>query len=228
MDNAQLFHDRIDAGRRLATALHAYASRADVLVLGLPRGGVPVAAEVARVLQAPLDALLVRKLGLPGQEELALGAIALGGTRVLNRDVIRASGISAVTIEAVTAAEQRELARRDRLYREERPAPVVRGRIVILVDDGLATGASMYAALTALRPQQPAKLVVAVPVGPAATCRQLGTLADEVVCLYTPELFYALGPWYEDFAPPTDATVRNLLAAGAPRPPVSQADPPAA
>jgi putative phosphoribosyl transferase len=205
------FRDRAEAGRVLAAKLAAYASRPDVLVLALPRGGVPVGYEVARALGAPLDVYLVRKLGVPGQKELAMGAIATGGARVLNKAVVDALRIPPETIEAVAAAEQLELERRERLYRGNRPPPDVRGRTVILVDDGLATGATMRAAVAALRQQQPARIVVAVPIASPSTCEELRAEVDEVVCAVTPEPFYAIGLWYEDFAPTTDEEVRALL-----------------
>ena len=206
-----LFRDRYDAGRRLAAALAGYAHRPDVLVLALPRGGVPVAFEVARTLDAPLDVFLVRKLGLPGQEELAMGAIATGGVRVLNEEVVNGLRIPASVIDGVTRREQEELTRRERLYRDDRPPPEVRGRTVILIDDGLATGATMRAAAAALRRQQPARLVVAVPVGAPTTCEEFRDEADEVVCAMTPEPFLAVGFWYDDFSPTTDSEVRDLL-----------------
>jgi len=206
-----LFRDRSDAGRRLAAALGAYSHRPDLLVLALPRGGVPVAYEVARALDAPLDVFLVRKLGLPGQEELAMGAIATGGVRVLNADVVNGLRISEAVIDAVAEREQAELTRRERLYRDDRPPPEVRGRTVILIDDGLATGATMRAAAAALRRQQPARLIVAVPVGAPSTCDELREEADEVVCAVTPEPFLAVGFWYDDFSPTTDREVRDLL-----------------
>lgn len=205
------FRDRAEAGRFLATKLSAYAHRPDVIVLALPRGGVPVAFEVAEALRAPLDVFLVRKLGVPGYEELAMGAIATGGVRVLNEDVIRSLKISSRDIDAVAEQEQRELERRERLYRGGRQAPDVRGRTVILVDDGLATGSSMYAAVRALRMQEPARIVVAVPVAPPSTCEELRREADEVVCAATPEPFYAVGLWYEDFSQVSDEEIRNLL-----------------
>jgi predicted phosphoribosyltransferase len=205
------YRDRYDAGRILASQLMAYADRADVLVLALPRGGVPVAHEIAQALHAPLDVFLVRKLGLPGHEELAMGAIASGGVRVLNDDVVRVLQVPDDVIETVAAAEQQELERRERLYRGERPPLDVRGKIVILVDDGLATGASMRAAVAALRQMGPARIVVAVPVGSAETCAEMHDVADEVVCGYTPEPFRAVGLWYEDFSQTTDAEVRELL-----------------
>ena len=205
------FRDRREAGRVLAQELTAYAGRPDVVVLALPRGGVPVAYEVARALGAPLDVFLVRKLGVPGHEELAMGAVATGGVRVLNDQVVRALGIPPDVIDMVAAWEQQELARRERLYRGDRPPPDVKGRTVILVDDGLATGATMRAALAALRQQQPARRVVAVPTAAAQTCDALRTEADDVVCATTPEPFDAVGFWYEDFSQTTDDEVRELL-----------------
>ena len=209
---ASRFRDRRDAGRRLAEQLGAYAGRPDVIALALPRGGVPVAYEVARALGAPLDVYLVRKLGVPGQEELAMVAIATGGVTVLNEPVVRGLGIPAHVIDAVTARQQRELKQRERLYRGEGPPPDVRGRTVILVDDGLATGATMRAAIAALRKQQPARIVVAVPTAPPETCEELRTEADDVVCATTPEPFQSVGLWYEDFSQTTDDEVRELLA----------------
>jgi putative phosphoribosyl transferase len=208
------FRDRREAGRLLAAQLSAYASRPDVLVLALPRGGVPVAAEVVRALGAPLDVFVVRKLGVPGHEEFALGAIATGGVRVLNDDVVQALRIPDRVIDAVAAKEQEELARRERLYRGDRPPLDVRGRTVILVDDGLATGATMHAAIKALRQQQPARIVVAVPTASPETCDELKREVDEVICATTPDPFYAVGLWYEDFSQTTDEEVRELLARG--------------
>lgn len=209
------FRDRYDAGRILATKLTAYANRPDVLVLALPRGGVPVAYEVARALNAPLDVFLVRKLGVPGQEELAMGAIASGGVRVLNRETVDALGIPDRVIEAVAAREQQELARRERLYRDDRPPPDVRGRTVMLIDDGLATGATMRAAAAALRQQGPARIVIAVPLAAPSVCREFEAEVDEIVCAVTPDPFYAVGLWYQDFSPTTDEEVRELLQRGA-------------
>ena len=206
-----LFRDRLDAGRQLAEKLMDYADRPDVLVLGLPRGGVPVAFEAARALHAPLDVFLVRKLGLPGHEELAMGAIASGGVRVLNEDLVRTLRIPEEEIDAVAAQEQRELERREREYRGDRPPPDVRGRIVILVDDGQATGSTMRAAVAALRRQHPERIIVAVPVGAAETCEDFGADADEVICARTPEPFYAVGLWYGDFAQTSDEEVHDLL-----------------
>lgn len=206
------FADRTEAGQRLAHALHGYANRDDLLVLALPRGGVPVAFEVARTLGAPLDLLLVRKLGVPRQEELAMGAIASGGIQVLNREVIAATGVGDTEIQAAVARERRELERRETAYRGERPAPEITGRCVILVDDGLATGATMRAALAALRPQHPAALVVAVPVAPPDVLARLRAEADDVVCVAAPESFFAIGAWYRDFSQLDDDRVRALLA----------------
>src|SRR5213080_4206273 len=209
------FPDRIEAGRLLAEELEKYADRDDVIVLGLPRGGVPVANEVAKHLHAPLDVFIVRKLGVPGFEELAAGAIASGGVRVLNEDVMRAIPHADQAIEAVTTRETAELARREQTYREGRPAPDLRDRIVILVDDGLATGATMRAAVKALRQRGAAKIVVAVPVGPPDTCREFEDEADEVVCASEPEFFQAVGQYYEDFSQTSDDEVRELLARAA-------------
>jgi len=206
------FKNRSEAGRFLAEQLSAYANRPDTLVLALPRGGVPVAYEVAKALGAPLDVFQVRKLGLPGHEELAMGAIATGGVRVRNPEVVEYLRIPDEVIDEVTARERRELERRERLYREGRPALSPRGRVVILVDDGLATGSTMLAAVLALRQQQPASIVVAVPVAAKQTCEELRAVADEVVCAVAPDPFYAVGLWYEDFAQTTDEEVRELLA----------------
>lgn len=209
-----VFRNRQEAGRALAGRLREYADRPEVLVLALPRGGVPVAAEVARALQAPLDVFLVRKLGVPGQEELAMGAIASGGVRVLNREVVDALGIPPEMIEIVTREEQQELARREGLYRDGRPPPAVRGRTVILIDDGLATGSTMRAAVAALRQQQPARIVVAVPVAAPSTCDEFRELVDDIVCYQTPPSFRAVGLWYEDFSQTSDEEVHELLARG--------------
>jgi len=206
-----LFRDRREAGRLLATKLTAYDNRPDVVVLALPRGGVPVAYEVARALDAPLDVFVVRKLGVPGHEELAMGALATGGVRVLN-EVVQHLGIPSTLIEAVTNHELTELERRERLYRGNRPPLDVRNRTVILVDDGLATGSTMRAAVRALRQQQPASIVVAVPVAAPESCEELRTLADDVICAVTPEAFHAVGLWYQDFSQTTDEEVRALLA----------------
>jgi putative phosphoribosyl transferase len=206
-----LFKDRYDAGKQLGELLFTYANRPGVIVMALPRGGVPVAFEVGKTLNAPMDIFLVRKLGMPGHEELAMGAIASGGTVVFNRDVMQGLSIPPRVMEEVAAQEQQELARRERAYRGDRPAPDVQGRTVILVDDGLATGSTMRAAVAALHQQQPARLVVAVPVGSRETCQELEREVDEVVCAHTPEPFYAVGLWYRDFAPTTDQEVRELI-----------------
>jgi putative phosphoribosyl transferase len=212
------FRDRFQAGRRLAAVLAPYAGRPNLLVLALPRGGVPVGYEVARALHAPLDVMLVRKLGVPGHEELAMGAIASGGVRVLSDDIVRALGIPDWSIAAVAANEEKELARREHAYREGRPAADVRGRTVILVDDGLATGSTMRAAAAALKAQHPERLVIAVPVAPRETCESLQQEADDVVCALAPEPFYAVGNWYEDFSQTTDDEVRELLRRAAEAP----------
>jgi putative phosphoribosyl transferase len=206
------FKNRNEAGRFLAEQLSAYANRPDTLVLALPRGGVPVAYEVAKALGAPLDVFQVRKLGLPGHEEFAMGAIATGGVRVRNPEVVEYLRVPEEVIDEVTARERQELERQERLYRDGRPALSPRGRVVILVDDGLATGSTMRAAILALRQQQPAKIVVAVPVAAKQTCEELRAEADEVYCGVTPDPFYAVGLWYEDFSQTTDDEVRELLA----------------
>ncbi|WP_431266564.1 phosphoribosyltransferase [Roseateles chitinivorans] len=211
------FADRRDAGRQLVARLAPYAHRDDVTVLALPRGGVPVGAEIARALEAPLDVLVVRKLGLPGQPEYAMGAIASGDVRVLNTQVLQQLAISYSAIEIVTRAEVRELHRREKLYRGNRPAPAVEGRQVILVDDGMATGASMRAGVQALREMRPAKIVVAVPVSSPETCHLITQDADEVLCAHTPERFRSVGQWYERFEQTTDEEVRRLLAAASER-----------
>ena len=200
---------------RLAARLGAYAGRRDVVVLALPRGGVPVASEVARALRAPLDVFLVRKLGVPFHRELAMGAIASGGVRVLNTAILEAFGIPTEAVDAVAREEEAELARRECLYRGDRAAPDVRGKVVVLVDDGLATGATMRAAVTALRRLGPARIVVAVPTASAEACTEMAAAADEVVCAETPEPFLAVGASYEDFSETTDADVRRLLAQAA-------------
>jgi len=206
------FRDRYEAGRVLAGELSAYSGRPGVIVLALPRGGVPVAYEVAREIGAPLDVFVVRKLGVPGFEELAMGAIATGGALVLNDEVVRALRVSEEAIELTTAAAKRELERRERLYRAARPPVKVRDRIVILLDDGLATGASMLAAVKALRAQQPARIVVAVPVATPDVCRLLQAQVDEIICAVTPAVLHCIGQWYEDFSQTSDDEVRELLA----------------
>ena len=206
------FADRRAAGAVLAYRLKQFAGRGDVVVLALPRGGVPVGYEVARVLSAPLDVFVVRKLGLPGHPELAMGAIASGDVRVLNEDVLDSYPVSRAAIGAVTRTERLELERRERAYRDGRPLVPVQGRIAILVDDGLATGSTMWAAVVAVRRLQPARVVVAVPVGAEETCEALRKVADDVVCALTPEPFQAVGLWYVDFSQTTDDEVRQLLA----------------
>jgi putative phosphoribosyl transferase len=214
------FRDRREAGRVLAGLLRHHAGRSDVLVLALPRGGVPVGHEVARALGAPLDVFLVRKLGVPGHEELAMGAIASGNVRVLNPDVVAMLRIPPDAIDAVAAREETELRRRERAYRGDRPPLDARGRVVVVVDDGLATGATMRAAAASLRRQGVARIVVAVPVAAAETCEALRAEVDEVVCAATPRPFDAVGAWYEDFTPTDDAEVREILrsAEATPRP----------
>jgi len=207
-----LFRDRADAGRHLLSRLGAYQGRSDVVVLGLPRGGIPVGYEVARGLGAPLDVFVVRKLGVPGQEELAMGAIATGGVRVVNRDVVDALHIAPDVLDRAAAQELRELERRQRSYRGDRPEPQVEGRTVILVDDGLATGSTMRAAVQALRQKRPARIVVAVPVAAFATCEELRREVEDVVCFATPEPFMAVGRFYDDFSQTTDEEVHDLLA----------------
>ncbi len=211
------FPNRAEAGRVLAEKLENYVGRSDVVVLGLPRGGVPVAYEVAQRLGAPLDVFVVRKLGVPGFEELAAGAIASGGVRVLNEDVVRALPNADQLIESVTEKETVELERREQTYRDGRPAPELRNRVVILVDDGLATGATMRAALAALRQRGVAKIVVAAPVGAPDTCRELEREADETICAICPEFFHAVGQYYEDFSQTSDEEVRELLLRAAQR-----------
>lgn len=206
-----IFSDRKEAGRRLAEKLTRYANRPDVVVLGIPRGGVPVAAEVAGRLSAPLDVFLLRKLGVPGQEELAFGAIASGGVRVLDPETIEAVGITEEDIERVASEEAKELRRRERAYRGDQPALDVQGKTVIVVDDGMATGSSMTAGVRALRQLQPKRIVVAVPVAPQRTCSLLKGQADEVVCVQTPPLFHAIGLFYEDFSQVQDEVVLAAL-----------------
>jgi predicted phosphoribosyltransferase len=206
-----VFQDRKDAGGQLAQRLGTYANDSLVIVLALPRGGVPVAYEVARALQAPLDLFLVRKLGVPGREELAMGAIASGGVRVLNEEVVEHLNIPEELLDAVAAKESAELRRREQAYRGDRPVLEVRGRTVILVDDGLATGSTMRAAIAALRRQHPARIVVAVPVAAPLTAEDLAQEVDEFVCLSTPEPFQAVGLWYRDFSQTTDEEIISLL-----------------
>src|SRR5688572_22286103 len=210
-----LFRTRLDAGRALGERLASYFGRPGLLVLGLPRGGIPVAFEVARRLDAPLDVFVVRKLGVPGQEELAMGAIATGGIRVVNREVVSAMNISQATIDRVAAVEEEELKRREKAYRGSRPALDVAGATVIIVDDGLATGSTMRAAVGALRQQKPSAIVVAVPVAAPSTRDELALEVDDIVCVATPDPFLAVGRFYEDFAQTTDAEVHDLLARAA-------------
>ena len=209
--------DRSDAGRQLARALARQGGRSDIIVLGLPRGGVPVAYEIASALDAPLDVFVVRKIGLPGHEEFGIGAIASGGVRVVDQQVLRAYGVDDATLERITERERQELQRREQRYRDDRPFPDLRGRTVILVDDGLATGSTMRAAVAALREEAPREIVVAVPVGAAETCAALSSEVDDLVCLWTPEPFYAVGLWYENFDQTTDEEVHDLLERAANR-----------
>jgi predicted phosphoribosyltransferase len=211
-----LFQDRYEAGRALGAELKEYADRPDVVVLGLPRGGMPVAAEVARVLSAPLDVFVVRKLGVPGMEELAMGAVATGGVVVVNRDIVEAYRIPAYVVEAAAEGETADILRRERLYRGTNAPLDVAGRTVILVDDGLATGATMQAAVMAVKELGPSHVVIAVPVAPAETVDELRRGADDVVFVEAPQLFFAVGQWYIDFAPVSDEEVRELLSRHAP------------
>jgi putative phosphoribosyl transferase len=211
MDDQHPFVDRRDAGRVLALGLAKYANRDDVIVLALPRGGVPVAYEVASALGAPMDVFLVRKLGTPGHRELAMGAIASGGVRVLNDDVVRWYGIPEAAIERVAREEEQELQRRERAYRDDLPAPDLANRTVILIDDGLATGSTMRAAAQAMRLHHPSRVVIAVPVGAPQTCTELAAVADEVICARMPEPFSAVGQWYLNFNQTGDEEVRDLL-----------------
>jgi predicted phosphoribosyltransferase len=210
------YRDRYEAGRQLARHLEGYAGLEDAAVFALPRGGVPVGYEVARALHAPLDVCVVRKLGVPGHEELAMGAIAGANVLVLNQQVIERLEISEQAIEAAVKREQQELARREATYREGRPPLSAAGRVAILVDDGLATGSTMRAAVRAVRQENPARLIVAVPVGAADTCEQFRREGVEVGCPLVPEAFYAVGMWYEDFTQTTDEEIRELLHAGTP------------
>jgi len=211
MDDYEAFIDRRHAGRVLASRLMKYAGRDDVIALALPRGGVPVAHEVASALGAPMDVFLVRKLGTPGHRELAMGAIASGGVRVVNHDVVQWYGISESAIDRIAREEQEELERRERAYRDDRPVPDLTGKIVILIDDGLATGSTMRAAAQAVRARRPARTVVAVPVGAPQTCAELSAVADEVICVRMPEPFSAVGQWYFNFEQTSDDEVRELL-----------------
>lgn len=205
------FQDRADAGQRLASSLKDYADRKDVLLMALPRGGVPVAAEVAQALNLPLDVMLVRKLGLPGHEELAMGAIALGDVRVLNRDVIASSGVSDAALEQVTDMQKKELNRRNTLYRGDRPAPDLKNKTVILIDDGVATGATMKAAVQAVQKAGARETVVALPVGAGDSCEDLRGMVDRLICLDTPFPFFGVGQWYRHFGQTSDEEVQALL-----------------
>lgn len=205
------FRNRTEAGQQLAKKLSAYANRADLLVLGLPRGGVPVAYEVAVELNVPLDICLVRKLGAPGNKELAMGAIGMGGVMVLNHDVVESLQVSQEAIARVVALEEKELERRDRAYRGDRPFPDLQERAIVLVDDGIATGATLRAAIATLKQQKPASIIVAVPVAPLSSYNELKAEVDEVVSLVTPERFYSISVWYDQFEQTTDEEVRHLL-----------------
>jgi putative phosphoribosyl transferase len=209
------FNDRADAGRKLAKRLTEYANRPDVLILALPRGGVPVAFEVAKELNVKMDVFIVRKLGVPGNEELAMGAISSDNIRVLNEDVIRAFQIPQKIIEEVAENEFKELERRERIYRGNRPKPNISGSTVILIDDGLATGATMRAAVEAVKTKSPSKVVIAVPTAAPDTCSSLGNEVDKIICVATPEPFYGVGAWYEDFSQTTDREVCELLSRAA-------------
>jgi predicted phosphoribosyltransferase len=211
----QIFRDRRDAGRRLAEHFDAYSGRSDVIVLALPRGGVPVGYEVATRIGAPLDVLVVRKIGVPGHEELAMGAIASGGVVVVDQRVMSMLGLTREAFDAVVESERAELARRERAFRAGLPPLDVSGKTVVLVDDGIATGSSMFAAIDAIRVRDAARIVVAVPVAPPETCDAMGQRADEMICLVTPEHMYSVGGWYEDFAQTTDDEVSDLLEAAA-------------
>jgi len=211
------FLNRTDAGRKLAGELTRFAGRSDVLVLALPRGGVPVAFEIALALDAPLDVFVVRKLGLPGHEEFGIGAIASGGVRIVDESVLRAYGVDPMTLDRITQRERQELERREHVYRDDRAFPAIAGRTVILVDDGLATGSTMRAGVAALRAEGPREIVIAVPVGAQETCIAMRRVADEVICLETPDPFYAVGLWYEDFEQTEDDEVHDLLERAAAR-----------
>lgn len=206
------YANRSDAGLRLAAELHEYAGRHDLLVLALPRGGVPVGFQMAEALDAPLDLMLVRKLGFPGHEELAMGAIASGGVRVLNSDLVQRLGVPREMVDEVIERETRELSRRERAYRGDRPPPEIRGQCVILIDDGLATGSTMLAAVQAIRQQEPGSIIVAIPVAPADTVEEFRAQVDRIVCPETPLDFGGVGRWYQDFSQTTDTEVRDLLA----------------
>ncbi len=215
--SALLLANRTKAGRLLALKLKAYANRSDVIVLALPRGGVPVAFEIAKALNLPLDICLVRKLGVPEHPELAMGAIAMGGVIVINEDIVQWRKISQQTIVEVIDREKEELDRRDRVYRGNRPLPQVRDRTVILVDDGIATGSTIRAAVTVLKKEQPQKIIIAVPVAPPSTCQQLKAEVDKVICLLKPEHLYSISIWYDNFSQTTDAEVRKLLEMASPK-----------
>ncbi len=217
-----MFHDRVDAGRQLARKLAGYANRKDVLVLGIPRGGVPVAFEIAQALHVPLDIILVRKLGTPGQRELAMGAIASGGIRILNQQLIAELGVTKEQLAETVAAQEAELQRREQLYRGVRPGIPVQGKIIILVDDGIATGSSMLAAINALRTLQPQKIVVAVPVAPSHRVDPIQKAVEEFVCVLAPEWFFSIGEFYENFSQIDDSEVHALLERGVAPPAVAR------
>jgi putative phosphoribosyl transferase len=210
-----MFTNRSEAGRILASQLGRYKGWADVVILALPRGGIPVAYEIGKELEAPVDVFVVRKLGVPGQEELAMGAIATGDVRIINYDVVNQLGLDQATIDRVTDQERRELRRREQLYRGDRKPPVLAGKSIILVDDGIATGSTMRAAIAALRQLGPARLIVAVPVVAAETYREIAAEVDEIFCPETPEVFFAISEWYETFGQTTDDEVRDLLSRAA-------------
>jgi putative phosphoribosyl transferase len=206
------FRNRIEAGQMLASRLALYANRSDVTILALPRGGVPVAFEVAKALQVPLDICLVRKLGVPEHKELAMGAIAMHDVLVINHSIVEKLNISRANIDRVIAIEKQELARRDRMYRGDQSFPSLRDRTVILIDDGIATGATLRAAISAIRQSDPAQIIVAVPVAPESTCTELLSVVDQVICLRKPEPLHSISHWYEDFSQTSDAEVTQLLA----------------